>query len=80
MSNPRPQAPESAMTGTALESVQKPAGAPCTECGVITECFDQENGDWCCDWCQLKIIEGQERDKFLDDPRHGQAAEINGGR
>jgi len=50
----------------------------CAECGTVTECFDEENNDWICDFCLLKISEGQERDHYLDDPRHGQAAEING--
>ena len=77
MSNPRPQAPDSAMTGTALESVQKPAGGPCTECGYPTERWDAANGDFCCEDCCERIVRGQERDQCLDDPRHGQAAELN---
>ena len=65
----RPQVPDSAMTGDALESSQKPASGPCTECGYPTERWDAENGDFCCEDCCERIVRGQEEDKRLDDPR-----------
>lgn len=46
---------------------------PCTECLNYTEQWDESNGDWCCADCRAEIVAGQERDKRLDDPRHGQA-------
>lgn len=45
----------------------------CVECGrqadtdADTECY--EDGDCCCWLCREKIVEGQEMDKRLDDPR-----------
>ena len=82
VTNDRAQVPASSANNGAdpLESVQTPALGYCLECGEETECFDEENADWCCKFCRCKIVAGQERDHFLDDPRHGQAAEINRGR
>ena len=47
----------------------------CLECGHETEV--RHDDDWLCSWCHEAIIRAQEEDKRLDDPRHGQAAEIN---
>src|SRR3990167_3137344 len=106
MSNNRPQVPDSAMTGDALESSQKPAGGPinvaaapasnlepeesgirepvsaaapisghCVECRYET--IVRHDDEWLCSWCHEAIVRGQKEDQRLDDPRHGQAAEIN---
>lgn len=42
----------------------------CEECGV--ECEGE-----ICDFCCELILESQKEDHRLDDPRHGQAKEIN---
>jgi len=53
----------------------KPVEGECVECGHITE--DMHDGDCLHDDCNAALVREQELDKFLDDPRHGQAAELN---
>ena len=52
----------------------------CSECGYETERYDVEDGDGVCADCAAELVRGQERDKFLDNPQRGQAADINRGR
>ena len=47
----------------------------CCECDRTTEHHDGD--DWICEDCQDDAIKAQDRDHELDDPRHGQAEELN---
>jgi len=49
----------------------------CSECGQPTDNWDSGAEDWICEDCNAELVAGQERDKALDDPRRGQAADIN---
>ena len=47
----------------------------CCECDRVTE--NQDGDDWTCEDCYDDAIQAQNLDHELDDPRHGQAAELN---
>ena len=60
-----------------MNNMLKQIEGRCTECDCWTERYDDDNEDWCCQYCNDKAVRGQEEDRRLDDPRHGQAADIN---
>ena len=59
-------------------SLLKPTSGPCLHCHHDTE--DKHGGEWMHDECNDALIAEQREDERLDDPRHGQASEINRGR
>lgn len=56
-------------------SLLKPTEGKCIHCGHMTE--DQDEGEWLHEACRDELIAEQERDWRLDDPRRGQAQELN---
>ena len=47
----------------------------CIECGRETENYVDD--EWICEACDKELIRQQLEDNRLNDPRHGQAAELN---
>ena len=47
----------------------------CCECDRVTE--NQDGDEWICEDCYDDAIQATRLDHELDDPRHGQAEELN---
>ena len=53
----------------------KPTSGPCAECGQ--DCDEQIDGEWLHQDCFDAAVEEQRAEDRHNDPRHGQAAELN---
>jgi hypothetical protein len=47
-----------------------PIEGRCRECDFYTERRDIDTDSWLCESCNAALARGQERDKYMDDPRH----------
>ena len=51
----------------------------CSECGYETERYDVEDGDWVCADCAAESVRERASEDRHNDPRTGQAADLNRG-
>ena len=56
-------------------SILKPTSGPCVHCHQDTE--DRHGGEWMHDECNDVLVAEQQADYRADDPRHGQASDLN---
>ena len=56
-------------------SIRKPTSGACVYCAHDTE--DMDGGEWLHDECRDVLVDEQQADYRADDPRHGQAGDLN---